>query len=148
MVARPINDPTVGPALTAGRAAAVFFHEVFGHRAEGHRQKDVNEGQTFSKKVGEQILPDFLSITDDTTMKKLGGQDLLGYYQFDDEGVPAQRVSLVEHGVLKNFEMSRSPLVWFPPSNGHGRRQLGATPVSRPGNLIVHSTQYVTNAQL
>jgi len=71
----------------------------------------VTEGQTFSKKVGEQILPEFLSIADDTTMKKLGKQDLLGYYQFDDEGVPAQRVPLVDHGVLKSFEMSRSPLV-------------------------------------
>src|SRR6266566_1316908 len=125
LVAAPINDPTVGPALLTGRAAAVFFHEVFGHRAEGHRQKDVTEGQTFSKKVGEQILPPFLSITDDTTMRKLGKQDLLGYYQ-----------------------MSRSPLVGFPRSNGHGRRQLGATPVSRQGNLIVQSSKAVTNAQL
>ena len=148
LVAAPINDPTVGPALLTGRAAAVFFHEVFGHRAEGHRQKDVTEGQTFSKKVGEQILPEFLTITDDTTMNRLGGQDLLGYYQFDDEGVQAQRVSLVEHGVLKNFEMSRSPLVGFQHSNGHGRRQLGATPVSRQGNLIVQSSKTVTNAQL
>jgi len=148
LVKAPINDPAVGPALLTGRAAAVFFHEVFGHRAEGHRQKDVTEGQTFSKKVGEQILPDFLSITDDTTMKKLGVQDLLGYYQFDDEGVPAQRVALVDHGVLKNFEMSRSPLVGFPHSNGHGRRQLGATPVSRQGNLIVQSSKTMTNAQL
>src|SRR5207244_1618159 len=66
LIKAPIVDPTVGPALLTGRAAAVFFHEVFGHRAEGHRQKDVSEGQTFSKKVGEQILPPFLSITDDT----------------------------------------------------------------------------------
>jgi TldD protein len=144
----PIVDPTVGPALLTGRAAAVFFHEVFGHRAEGHRQKDVNEGQTFSKKVGEQILPPFLSITDDTTMKKLAGQELLGYYQFDDEGVPAERVTLVDHGVLKDFEMSRSPLVGFPHSNGHGRRQLGATPVSRQGNLIVQSSKTMSNAEL
>lgn len=148
LVASPLNDPTVGPALLTGRAAAVFFHEVFGHRAEGHRQKDVNEGQTFAKKVGEPILPEFLSIVDDTTMKKLGNQDLLGYYQFDDEGVAAQRVVLVDHGVLKNFEMSRSPLEGFPRSNGHGRRQIGATPVSRQGNLIVESSKTVTNAQL
>jgi len=148
LVKAPIVDPTVGPALLTGRAAAVFFHEVFGHRAEGHRQKDVNEGQTFSKKIGEQILPPFLSITDDTTMRKLGGQDLLGYYQFDDEGVPAERVTLVDHGVLKSFEMSRSPLVGFPHSNGHGRRQLGATPVSRQGNLIVQSSKTVSNAEL
>ena len=148
LVASPISEPSVGPALLTGRAAAVFFHEVFGHRAEGHRQKDVAEGQTFAKKVEEQILPSFLSIVDDTTMRKLGTQDLLGYYQFDDEGVPAQRVTLVDHGVLKGFEMSRSPLVGFPHSNGHGRRQLGATPVSRQGNLIVQSSKTLTNAQL
>jgi TldD protein len=148
LVTAPINEPSVGPALLTGRAAAVFFHEVFGHRAEGHRQKDAAEGQTFAKKVGEPILPSFLSIVDDTTMKKLGSEDLLGYYQFDDEGVPAQRVTLVDHGILKNFEMSRSPLVGFPNSNGHGRRQLGATPVSRQGNLIVESSKTLTNAQL
>jgi TldD protein len=148
LVVSPLNDPTVGPALLTGRAAAVFFHEVFGHRAEGHRQKDVNEGQTFAKKVGEPILPDFLSIVDDPTMKRLGNQDLLGYYQYDDEGVIGQRVTLVDHGVLKNFEMSRSPLVGFPHSNGHGRRQLGAVPVSRQGNLLVESNKTVTNAQL
>ena len=148
LVVAPLNDPSVGPALLTGRAAAVFFHEVFGHRAEGHRQKDVNEGQTFAKMVGEPILPDFLSVVDDTTMKKLGKEDLLGYYQFDDEGVKAQKVVLVDHGVLKNFEMSRSPLAEFPKSNGHGRRQLGATPVSRQGNLIVESSKTMTNAQL
>ncbi len=148
LVKAPIIEPTVGPALLTGRAAAVFFHEVFGHRAEGHRQKDITEGQTFAKKVGEEILPPFLSIVDDPTRKKLNGEDLLGYYQFDDEGVPAQDVGLVDHGVLKNFEMSRSPIEGFPHSNGHGRRQLGATPVSRQGNLIVESSKTLTNAQL
>jgi TldD protein len=148
LVKAPINEPTVGPALLTGRAAAVFFHEVFGHRAEGHRQKDITEGQTFAAKVGEEIFPPFLTVVDDTTRKKLGNEDLLGYYQFDDEGVPAQKVTLVDHGVLKNFEMSRSPLVGFPHSNGHGRRQLGATPVSRQGNLIVESSKMVTNAEL
>jgi len=148
LVAAPLNEPSVGPALLTGRAAAVFFHEVFGHRAEGHRQKDASEGQTFAKMVGQPILPSFLTVVDDTTMKKLGSQDLLGYYQFDDEGVPAQRVTLVDHGVLKGFEMSRSPLLGFPESNGHGRRQLGAEPVSRQGNLIVESNKTVSNAKL
>jgi len=148
LVVSPLNDPTVGPALLTGRAAAVFFHEVFGHRAEGHRQKDVNEGQTFAKKVDEPILPDFLSVVDDPTMKRLGRQDLLGYFQFDDESVAGQRVVLVDHGVLKSFEMSRSPLVGFPHSNGHGRRQIGAEPVSRQGNLIVESNKTLSNAEL
>ncbi len=148
LVVAPINDPTVGPALLTGRAAAVFFHEVFGHRAEGHRQKDVNEGQTFTKKVGEPILPEFLTIYDDATQRKVGNQELLGFYQFDDEGVKAERVTLVDHGVLKDFEMSRSPIAGFPHSNGHGRRQLGAEPVSRQGNLLVQSSKTLTNAQL
>ena len=148
LVASPLNDPTVGPALLTGRAAAVFFHEVFGHRAEGHRQKDVTEGQTFAKKVDEQIFPSFLTVVDDATQKRVGTQDLLGYYQFDDEGVAAQRVVLVDKGVLKNFEMSRSPLRDFPRSNGHGRRQIGASPVSRQGNLLVESSKKLSDKEL
>ena len=148
LVAAPPVEPYAGPALLTGRAAAVFFHEVFGHRAEGHRQKDIAEGQTFARKVGEKILPDFLSIYDDPTQKRVGSTALLGYYPFDDEGVVAQRVKLVDRGVLRNFEMSRSPLVGFPNSNGHGRRQVGFVPVSRQGNLIVESNRHVTNAQL
>ncbi|MGA2484159.1 MAG: metallopeptidase TldD-related protein [Candidatus Acidiferrales bacterium] len=148
LVAAPLIEPTAGPAMLTGRAAAVFFHEVFGHRAEGHRQKDISEGQTFARKVGEHIMSDFLTIYDDPTMKQLGKTDLLGYYPYDDEGEPGQRVALVDHGVLKNFEMSRSPLVGFEHSNGHGRRQLGYAPVSRQGNLIVESSKKLTNAQL
>jgi TldD protein len=144
----PLVDPYAGPALLTGRAAAVYFHEVFGHRAEGFRQKDINEGQTFTSKIGEQILPDFLSIKDDPTESSLGGQMLLGYYPYDDEGVPAENVQLIDHGVLKTFLMSRSPLVNIPHSNGHGRRQLGYAPVARQGNLIVSSTKTMTNAQL
>ena len=144
----PLVEPFAGPVMLTGRAAAVFFHEVFGHRAEGHRQKDVNEGQTFAKKVGEQILPEFLSIDDDPTANRVGKQDLLGHYPYDDEGVQARRVPLVEKGVLRNFLMSRSPLVGFANSNGHGRRQVGYNPVARQGSLIVRSAKTMTNAQL
>jgi len=148
LVAAPLVEPYAGPALLTGRATAVFFHEVFGHRAEGFRQKDVNEGQTFARKVGEQIVPKFLSIYDDPTAKKLGKEMLLGYYPFDDEGIPSERVTLVDQGILKNFEMSRQALVGFPHSNGHGRRQIGAQPVSRQGNLIIESSIKVSNEEL
>lgn len=148
LVAAPIIDPYAGPALLTGRASAVFFHEVFGHRAEGHRQKDVNEGQTFARNVGEKIFPEFLSVYDDPTKARAAGSVLLGKYPFDDEGVPAERVTLVDHGTLKSFLMSRSPLIGFPESNGHGRRQVGLPPVSRQGNLIVESSNAVTNAAL
>jgi TldD protein len=148
LVAAPLVEPYAGPALLTGRATAVFFHEVFGHRAEGFRQKDINEGQTFARKVGEPILPKFLSIYDDPTQRTLGKDILIGFYPFDDEGTPSERVTLVDHGVLKNFEMSRQPLTGFPVSNGHGRRQIGAQPVSRQGNLIVQSSLTVSNAEL
>ena len=99
--------------MLTGRAAAVFFHEVFGHRDEGFRQKDITEGQTFADKVGEPILPTFLSIVDDPTEAKLGSTVLLGYYPFDDEGVPAQRVTLVDHGVLADLRCRASRLSAF-----------------------------------
>ena len=148
LVAAPLVEPFAGPAMLTGRAAAVFFHEVFGHRAEGHRQKDITEGQTFTRKVGEGIMPEFISVYDDPTQKQSGSNVLLGYYPYDDEGVPSQRVTLVQNGVLRGFLMSRSPLVGFPSSNGHGRRQVGYAPVSRQGNLIVESSKKVSNAQL
>jgi TldD protein len=144
----PLADPYAGPAMLTGRAAAVFFHEVFGHRDEGFRQKDINEGQTFADKVGQLLLPNFISIVDDPTAAKLGSTVLLGNYPFDDEGIAAQKVTLVDHGVLRNFEMSRQPLNGFPLSNGHGRRQVGLPPESRQGNLIVESSNKVTNARL
>src|SRR5258707_5740007 len=137
LVVSPLNDPAVGPALLTGRAAAVFFHEVFGHRAEGHRQKDVTEGQTFAKKVNEQIFPSFLTVVDDATQKRLGKDDLLGYYQFDDEGVAGQRGVLVDHGVVKNFEMSPPPRKDFAPSKRHIRRQIGAATVCRQRTPLV-----------
>ena len=148
LVKAPLVEPFAGPAMLTGRAAAVFFHEVFGHRSEGFRQKSIDEGQTFARKVGEPILPDFISIVDDPTQARLGSSVLLGNYPYDDEGVAAQRVTLVDKGILRNFEMSRQPIVGFPQSNGHGRRQVGLAPVSRQGNLIVESSRKVTNAEL
>ena len=69
----PEAEPFVGPAIFSGRAAGVFFHEIFGHRVEGHRQKDESEGQTFTKSVGTKVLPDFLSVVFDPTRRKVGG---------------------------------------------------------------------------
>ncbi len=144
----PLVDPWSGPAILRGRAAGVFFHEIFGHRVEGHRQKDDDEGQTFTSRVGQAILPSFLSVVDDPTQARLGAIDLNGTYAYDDEGVPASRVELVKNGVLKTFLLSRSPVAGFPRSNGHGRRQAGMAVVARQGNLMVQASQQVTYARL
>lgn len=133
----PLADPFIGPAILEGKAAGVFFHEIFGHRVEGHRQKNEDEGQTFAKKIGQPIMPAFVSVYDDPTLARLGGVDLNGFYQFDDEGVAAERVTLVDGGVLRGFLLSRSPTRGFNRSNGHGRRQEGRAVVSRQGNLVV-----------
>jgi predicted Zn-dependent protease len=144
----PTAEPFVGPAIFSGRAAGVFFHEIFGHRIEGHRQKDESEGQTFTKSVNTKILPDFLSVVFDPTLRKAGGIDLAGWYAYDDEGVKARPVTVVENGVLKSFLMSRSPIRGFDKSNGHGRRQPGLEPVSRQSNLLVQSSKEVSDKQL
>ena len=144
----PAAEPYAGPALLSGRAAAVFFHEVLGHRLEGHRQRDEHEGQTFTKKVNQQVLPPFLTVVDDPTMKELNGVKLAGHYDFDDEGVPAARVTAVDNGVLKSFLTSRMPITNFSNSNGHGRRQSGLMPTGRQGNLIVTSTKTVKDTEL
>jgi predicted Zn-dependent protease len=144
----PTADPFVGPAILSGRAAGVFFHEIFGHRVEGHRQKDDNEGQTFTKSVNMPVLPQFLSVFFDPTVKDFQGTPLYGAYDYDDEGVKARRVTVVDKGILKTFLLSRSPIAGFPESNGHGRRSPGNEIVSRQSNLFVESDKKVSDAQL
>jgi len=144
----PVVDAFVGPAILSGKASGVFFHEIFGHRIEGHRQKDETDQQTFTRMVGSNVLPPFLSVVFDPTLKKLGALDLNGWYAYDDEGVKARPVRAVENGVLKTFLMSRSPIKNFSQSNGHGRKQAGLEPVSRQSNLVVESTKQVSDGQL
>jgi TldD protein len=148
LVQAPAVEPFVGPAILSGRAAAVFFHEIFGHRIEGHRQKDEAEGQTFTKAVGTPVLPSFLSVVFDPTRKTLDGVDLNGYYTYDDEGEKARPVTVVDNGILKTFLMSRSPIDGVDHSNGHGRRQPGLEVVSRQSNLIVESKKQVSEQAL
>ena len=144
----PLADPYVGPAILEGRAAGVFFHEVFGHRIEGHRQKDTTSGRTFASYVGKDIAPDWLSVYDDPQLVTLNGTQLNGFYRFDDEGVKAQRVSLVDKGKLVGFLMSRNPIPGFATSNGHGRHSPGLPPVARQGNLVVQTTRSLPAAEL
>jgi TldD protein len=146
--AAPIAEPYMGPAILEGKAAGVFFHEVFGHRIEGHRQKREDEGQTFAKKIGQPIMPDFMSVYDDPTVANINGRDVNGFYRFDDEGVRAQKASLVEAGVLRTFLLGRSPTRGFTRSNGHGRRQHGHATVARQGNLVVAASRTVERAAL
>ena len=145
----PPIEPFSGPAIMNARAAGVFFHEIIGHRLEGHRQKLEDSGQTFSKKLGEKVTADFLTLYDDPNIKEWKGIPLRGHYDYDDEGVPPARATLVENGVLKGFLMSRSPVRGFAESNGHGRKSSGyQTSVSRMGNTIAEASVSVTYGEL
>ena len=144
----PVTEPFDGPAILSGRASAVFFHEVLGHRLEGQRQRGDEEGQTFTKELNKEVLPPFLSVADDPTVTTFDNTWLSGSYTYDDEGEKARRVELIQNGVLKTFLMSRLPIASFAASNGHGRAQTGRMPTGRQGNLIVTSTKTETEADL
>jgi predicted Zn-dependent protease len=148
LIKAPPAEPIVCPAILSGRASAVFFHEIFGHRIEGHRQKDITEDQTFKKMLGQKVLPDFIRVEFDPTRTTYNGIDLIGHYEYDDEGVKSRPVKVVEDGVLKTFLLSRSPVGEFVHSNGHGRRQPGFEVAARQSNLIVESSKQVSDAEL
>ncbi len=144
----PVTEPFDGPAILSGRATAVFFHEVLGHRLEGQRQRGDEEGQTFTKMLNKPIMPSFMTVVDDPTIKNFDGIALSGHYLYDDEGQTARRVELVKDGVLETFLMSRLPIASVSTSNGHGRSESGHMPTGRQGNLIVSSSKTVSDAEL
>ncbi len=160
----PMIDPYTGPAILMEEAAGVFFHETVGHRLEGERQNDEKEGRTFKGQVGRHVLPDFLSVIDDPTARSAGGLDapaegggpavahrpvsLNGWYTYDDEGVAARKVTLIDHGVLKDYLKSRTPITGSLRSNGHGRAEGTADPMGRMANLFLRSTKQVPVAKL
>lgn len=150
--AAPLVDPFTGPALLSPEAAGVLFHEAIGHRLEGERQDDENEGRTFRGQIGNRVLPPFLSIVDDPTRAffEVGGKPvpLNGFYRYDEQGVAAQPVTLVEDGVLRTYLMGRRPVKGFTRSNGHGRSAANRMPVARMANLIVLPKAPVPEAEL
>jgi predicted Zn-dependent protease len=144
----PLIDPYTGPAILAPVATGVLFHELLGHRLEGDRQDDEKEGRTFKGQIGSKVISPLISVYDDPTLRAVGEQTLNGFYRFDEEGIPAQRVSLVENGVLKGFLMSRKAVKGLFKSNGHGRSQGNRPPTARMANLVVEGQRKVSLAKL
>lgn len=144
----PLADPITAPAILKNRAMGVFVHEVLGHRMEGHRQKEDSFGRTFTSKIGQPVTAPFISVVDDATLASFNGTPLRGFYEYDDEGVKARPVVMIENGILKNFLMSSSPIQGFPASNGHGRRAPGRRAVARMGNTRVIASETVSYDEL
>jgi TldD protein len=144
----PAADSYTGPAILSSSAAAVFFHEIFGHRIEGERLKSDFDSQIFKAKVGERVLPKYISIISDPSLSNFNSQDMFGYYKYDDQGMEGKKVTVVKDGILENFLMSRTPIDGFLHSNGHGRAQVGLATVSRQSNLIVETKKPFSDKEL
>lgn len=140
----PVLDPYTGPAILAPEASGVLFHEVIGHRLEGERQRNEEEGRTFKGRVGQLVIPEFLTVKDDPTLHSHGVEELNGFYRHDQEGVPGQLALLIEHGVLRGFLMSRTPIEGMLTSNGHGRASGSAKPIARMSNLVIEASKEKT----
>lgn len=141
-----------GPVLLSADSSATVFADLVGDNLLGIKPELGQNARVrghFASSYKTRVLPDFLDLVDDPTLTTLQGTALLGHYEVDDEGVKAQRVSLVEKGVLVNYLLGRQPIRDFPSSNGHGRASL---PLSWPapglGNLVVHSSDAVTPEEL
>ena len=138
----------IGPAMLSGEASGVFFHEIFGHRVEGFREKDADATAMFKNMIGQKVLPEFMNVYFDPSMRTLDGKPLSGYFKYDDEGIAGQKVETVKNGIFQNFLMSRSPIEGFNNSNGHGRKAAGRSVVTRQSNLVVTAAKTHTHAEL
>lgn len=140
----PLAEPYSGPAIIMNEAAGVMFHEILGHRLEGDLQKVEGFGNTFTDKVGVEIVSPIISVYDDPMLKSFKSVNLRGHYLADDEGVRAQKITLIENGVLKGFMMNRTPVNNFPSSTGNGRKAPGLRPSARMSNTIVSASDAVS----
>jgi TldD protein len=141
-----LNEDYSGPVLFTGQASTEMFARVLAPQLSGQRLPLSDQQQTQTSRselidrLNRPVLPRFLSVFDDPTTQRVGNQELLGYYQVDDQGVPARRVSLIEQGVLKNFLMSRRPAKDLQQSNGHGRSGIPGRETAQIGNLFIQSS--------
>mgnify|MGYP001491508205 CR=1 FL=1 len=140
--------PVEAPAILMPDVSGVLFHEALGHRLEAQRMLNESDGRTFRKKIGQKVIPTFLSVFDDPTIRYWGKTPLNGHYHVDYQGVKAQRVTLIKDGILRGFLLSRKPIDKFLRSNGHGRALFGRTPVSRMGSLLIKSKREYTMKKL
>ncbi|HKN61670.1 MAG TPA: metallopeptidase TldD-related protein [Candidatus Acidoferrales bacterium] len=139
-----VDEDYRGPVLFSSDAATDIFYSMIGGNVLGVRPKPGDSARTtgdFASNYKGPVLPAFLSVVDDPTLKTFQGKTLTGSYDYDDEGVRAVKVPVIQDGVLVNYLMGREPIRDFPESNGHGRAAAAQAPSPTIGNLIVESKQ-------
>ncbi len=142
-----VDEEYRGPVLFSNDAASDIFYGMIGGNVVGRRPKPGDSSRTegdFASSYKSRVLPVSISVIDDPTLKTFDGKTLIGSYDIDDEGVRAEKVSVVQNGELVNYLLGREPIRDFPTSNGHGRAGLGQPPAANLGNLIVESKQSIS----
>ena len=146
-----VEESYRGPVLFAPDAADDIMAGLVGGNILGRKPQLGRPNRTvgaFATSYKTRILPKFLSVVDDPTMKEFDGKKLLGSYEVDSEGVPAQAVTVVDDGTLQNYLIGRQPIRDFPSSNGHGRASPGPAAFPRIGTLIFNSSEPETTAEM
>ncbi len=144
-------DDYHGAVLFSGDAAADMLSKLFIPNIEADRPDAGTTARTqgaYTSSLRQRVLPDFLSVKDNPLLKTFDGQTLMGAYDVDDEGVPAQSIDVVLNGKLLNYLIGREPVKDFPDSNGHGRAGLGQPAHSRAGVTIFKSSEPLTDAAM
>jgi predicted Zn-dependent protease len=122
-----VEEEYHGPVLLSADASADTLRRLLGSGIVATRPRLGTEARTngpFASSFHARVLPDFLDVVDDPALKTFQGKGLLGAYDVDDEGVPAQSVELVADGKLDNYLIGRQPVKDFSQSNGHGRAAI------------------------
>jgi TldD protein len=146
-----VDEDYRGPVLFGPDAAGDLFFQMVGENVLGNRPKPGESARTtgdYSSNYKGRVLPSFLSVTDDPTMKTFDGKSLIGSYDVDDEGVRAEPVPVIQDGSLVGYLLGREPIRDFPESNGHGRAAPGQPATASVGNLIVRSRQSLSPDEL
>ena len=131
-----VEEEYHGPVLLSNDASADTLRALVAGGVTATRPKLGTEARTngpFASSFHARVLPQFLDVVDDPGLKRFAGKGLVGAYDVDDEGVPAQAVKLVSEGRLENYLIGREPVRDFPQSNGHGRAGITGGPRSMIG---------------
>ena len=139
-----VEEEYRGPVLFAADAADDIVASLIGQNVLGQKPQLGKPNRTtgaFATSYKTRVLPNFLSVVDDPTLKVFQGKSLVGSYAVDSEGVKAKAVNAIENGMLANYLIGRQPIRDFSTSNGHGRAAPGNFPGPSLGVLLVKSSE-------
>jgi predicted Zn-dependent protease len=139
-----VDEEYRGPVLFEADAADDVVAGLIGNNVLGRKPQLGAPNRTtgaFATSFKSRVLPAFMDVIDDPTMKEFQGKSTIGSYDVDSEGVKPQAVNVVDKGVMTNYLLGRQPIRDFPASNGHGRAAPSTPPAPSLGVLVIKSSE-------